>query len=753
MTTGSKTVGFQFRLTEVSGQSFQARTKQNVKKRIENIVYLQTPPDDSVKLEYVGSSEISTSNNLYIGDRSDSLYENSRAGRLEEFIADTGPVEVANNNFIMTQEFQVADSGDIPLYYSHSIKTDYTLVVAESIRIYDKDFKPVGSDKFKVVLEREYNEETGAETDNFTNYIVFNNLKSSFDDRTGEYEIYFIQYTKVISGNQITETELLNNQLAYREGKFEDIWHSAGSNIIKPWERVYLYDPSAQSISLAKSKRCAVKYESSRQLGVHSPARTDRSSPWFTRIANGSFSSGGYSYSVPEFRNQAFNPLEPYKTATYIRCKKIDDKLIKLPNDNIQVGELFSSLYFEFKLNGTIQYAVTNDPSTVNTDYLTMEGERVYDSNGNALQWTDETLLGVDTLTGIVNVTFSVLDSYEIHGTYSYKEDYYELTTLNMNPLFDRQVANEIRCIYIVPRADVNSNLNSQSESIRWIKISSSGRCISTNQDGSGGNENISLDTTYTNEGYSVSGILGLHYNSTALATTPSIQEVSANGLLLLSSTTEFPSRGWVRFIDSSTNYVRYVEYIDKTNLGLELAPNVPYTTFTLSNGEIELVNFIDEYTTLSGRGFSDEDAITKPPLTASVRKRYFSLAELSVNPPHGIEELVRIDIRKNGGGIIKDKYDEAKAAQPQVQWYNDFGDFDGQPHPGNATEIVKLPARITETISELNIEDLVDKSVTLGVKPLVRYYGYEPEIISVLPVDDIWGFGEGPFGNYPFGG
>ena len=133
MATNTISLGFQFRVTGVTGNSFNANTKQNVRKRIENILYLNSPPDDSIKLAYVGSTELSPPNNLFIGDRSDELYANSRTGTIQEFIGDTQPIDVKNRNFLTTQIFNEAESGDIPLYYKHVIG-DPGNIIAESIQ-------------------------------------------------------------------------------------------------------------------------------------------------------------------------------------------------------------------------------------------------------------------------------------------------------------------------------------------------------------------------------------------------------------------------------------------------------------------------------------------------------------------------------------------------------------------------------------------------------------------------------------------
>jgi len=759
MTIGYKNAGFQFRLTAIEGNSFSARTRQNVKKRIENIVYLSSPPKDAVKLAYVGSNEVNSNNNLYIGDRSDSLYENSREGKVQEIIDETEAyeqaIDVNNFDFIFTQEFKDADSGSIPMYYSHTLSDDYTSIVAESIRIYDKNFEPVGEDKFKVVLDQNYNEDTGRVLDPpvYTEYRVINNLKSYFEETSGDYQVYYIQYTKVVDTTDVTVTELLSNELSYHEATFVDKWHATGGNQLAPWARAYVFTDSG--IVPAKAGQFAVKYEESKKLSVKQPTRTEATSPWFPRISNSAFSLGGNSYKIPEFENQSFNPIEPYKTAVNVSCLKIDKRLIKLSHEKIKTGSIFSNIYIEITDEGVIKYALTDDPSYIGTDYRDLDDNIIYDENEEIIQWSNSSLLGLDKISGIVNVDFDLYDKYSIKAIYSYEEEHFELTSLNMNPLFDSSVSTGIRAIYIVPENTYNENTGRQKESIRWISISPSGFIVDTNQDSSGANEKLSTDVTYSDSfGQRLSGVIGMHYSRRATGiTTDSIQDILDNisgQKLKLIDTTYFPIKGWARFLSDEGTY-KYFEFIDKDATGIFLAGDIPYSSMVASGSTIELVNFVDERTVLTYRTAEEEKELSA--VTSSIHSNYFVLAELSVNPPHSYKDVVEIDLRENGGGVIEDKYDEAKAKQPEVQWYNDYGGYNGQVHPGNASLVIKLPASIRERFTELQIEDIVEKYVPLGIKPIIRYYGYAPEIISVKPVADVLGFGMGPFGQYIFGG
>jgi len=761
MTKRNTSIGFQFRLTNVISGPVDYRTKQNVRKRIENIIYSEVPPADSVKLSYVGSKEITPTNNLFLGDRSDTLYENSRVGIIEEFVGTIQPITLNNNNFIITQQFNFAESGNIPLYYKYEVKVDPLLIVADSFAVFDKDFNRVSSDKFKVVLKKEYNEKTGIETEVPTYYSVYNNIESSFDPDSGDYKVFFLQYTKIdsVTGNDVVVTELLNNKLAYREATFEDLWVTEwNSGEIKPWIDAYLWlsgpDDTKRTLVLPNGNNYSIRYVEKSRMKVVQPIGLDDNSPWFLRVINGSFNSGydgeSISYSIPEFKNQLFNPIEPYKLAVNVLCSKIDNRFIKLPHEDIQQGSMFSSISITLQNNGIVEYAITSDIYKSGTEYKDIDGNVVYDSNGKTILWSSDLYLGVDSSSGIVYVGVDISDKYEIRSIYQYREDYFEITSMNMNPIFEDAVRKELRIVYVIPKSSSNNNKN-QTQSIRWIKVNPSGKIGNTNQDGSGNNEDIAEEVSLLDaNAYKIYGIIGLHYSWRATTSVLSDQEVVSFGQIEVSSSSSFPRSGWIRFVDRTNKY-RYAEYTKKGNTSFTLSSNVPVSDigiFIPSGNTIELVNFIDERTTLSNRSSSVENEYSA--VSPSSRSRYFILAETAVNPPHSINEAIIIDVRKDGGGIIPEKYDEAKSLQPEIQWLKNYSGFRGQLYPGNATIVVKLSSDIFEKFSESDIEKIINEDVPLGTLPLIRRFGYEPEIISVIPSG--LGFGEDVFGNHHFG-
>jgi len=747
MTTIS--TNFSFRLTSVTGTPFNVSTRQNVKKRIAKIVYLAEPTADATKLAYVGSQEITPEVNLFIGDRSDSLPANSRTSTTQEFIATTSVknVNVANSNFLITQQFVEAESGYLPLYYKHNLPST---VIPESIQIFDSNYNKVGSDQWKAVPEYVYDETTGSPTSTVSNYNLFNSLTNVFDTTNDTYTIYFVQYTASVSGTETTYTEIINNEKAYLPATSDDFWYITPGDL-KPW--VYAYYLENYNVQLPTTSKFAIKYLESQRISVKHPTDYTDTQPWFPRVVNGEFKNtyNGYAstYEMPEFTNQAFTPIEPYKFIAAVQCEKIDDRLLKFPHQEIQTGTSFNYISIIFEKDGVVQHAITTNSSLNGTNYYDFNGSVVTDVNGDEVLWSTSGLLGFDRASGIVNVDFDILDSYKIYADYPYKENHYLLTGLTMNPIFNQDVHKQTNVIYLVPKNSANGNSTSQTASIMWVKVARSGKIISTNQDSSSGNENLSQNTVISStSGYFINGVIGLHYSwdntTTASAQSPAtVVEILPSHMFTVASTDRFPKSGWLRAKDMSGHY-RYFKYVDKTDTAFELSSSITEVPtnglINIADGRtVELVNFINERTTNSDRIASDEIAALGSGLTLpSVFSQYFVLAALSVNPPYDKNKLSVIDIREDGGGIDPDKYEEAKLLNPEIQWMDSERSFNGQIYPSNAVMVVKLPHTILNDFTLDNIRQIVSENITYGVYPLIRFYGYEPRIISMTPGFDI---------------
>jgi hypothetical protein len=760
-------LGFKIKITNITGLQFDADIKCSVKKRIANIVYLNEPPPDAVLLSYAGTKELTASTCLYIGDRSDKIYPNSKRNLETEFIYPKGPVGIPHKNILVTQKFARGTILDVPLYFKHVLNPTVEL---ESIKILDKNFKEVSSDHYLIEYEREYDETLGYPVSPvvYTSLVVYNSLENNFNFSTGEYQVYYIQYRDTWNN---VNTVLLNNDPAYREATIDDIWLATGG--LAPWSKAYVLEVSDSGyyvqVPSIDNPKFAVKFTAESKIYTTYPVMEDDTSLWIPRIANGSYvwRYGDYSYlyELPEFNSQSFNPIEPYKLIDRAKCVKISDYLLKLAHEDINTGDFMKPFTLVIEYNDNVIYALTQDTNLIGTKYKNFDGNYVY-YNNEVVEWTSSEILSIDKRSGIVQLSIQFKDYWNYYATYNYKEKFYELSSLNMNPVFNKEIHKQIKVLYIVPVSSPNHNTSSQTRSLNYLTIGASGLIEDISQDSAGGNDPQNFYTRLTDiDAVKTYGLIGLHYNWRSSTYLTDDCVLGASEIIPVESTNKFPKSGWIRIYDGTV--WRYVKFDNITSTSIILSddddgddgslaavPNPPITiTYSSSSPKkIEIVNFIDEYSSISIRSILDEDSkFGGSSGLPNCYNQYFIIAELAINPPHGLHDATLLDIREEGGNLDPDKYTEAKLKQPESQWFADYIKYNGQPIPGNAVVVIKLPVSLLNTFTEDQIAGIIDNNIPFGVKPLIRYYGYTPNITYVGP-GEIGGFGDEYFGDGEFG-
>lgn len=748
MTIQSEYLSFLVSITGVPNIVTNFKTEQDVKKNISDIRYLRFLPNDAVKLAYVGSNELNVTNNLYINDKSDELWGNAKTKDIIEFISETNPIDVKTQNFLVTQIYTESGLEKNPLFFKYIFQENASQINRNSIKIFDKDFIEIPENKYKIEYLYNYNDDGVPESEP-SRYVIYNDLENKYNKETGEIEVYFIQYT--LSDTNTNVTILLDNEPAYLESTLDDIWPLTGQ--LKPWRTVYTLEDGL-SVRMSKNIPTYVRYIETKRIKLDYPTNLTNIDSWQPKIINGKFTSAydNYSliYEIKEFSDQSFNPIEPYKLSSRVLCKKISKNLIKFPNEQIKSGAVYS--YIDIIISdqdGIEKYAITNNPEKEGLDYVNFDTERIY-IDGTPLRWDTSLFLSIDKYNGIVHVDVDLLDTDLIYSNYTYLESSYVIKNLNLNPVFDNDAEKEIKVIYLIPsNCPTNPSVSSQVKSINYLKVNRSGKIIATSQDGIGGNTKLNKEIKLTDtEGTSLNGILGMYYSWTASTTSTKLQEIYYNNKIYVNSTINFPKTGWIKFIDNSTASVdgsgitRYAKYTKKTDTYLLLSNQeleVPDNSSGIlidSGATIELVNFIEERSTNSNRVSLYE--LNHRPSTSVIPvhySRYFILGEISINAPHKPSDSILYDIRVNGGGIKEDKYLEAKYKNERATWVNDKNKYNGQIYPGNAVIIVKLPESIKEQFSEDQIQDIIEENIPFGVMPVIEYYGYKPEIISVEPI------------------
>jgi hypothetical protein len=449
----------------------------NIIKRREDIKYRAYVPDYAANIGYVRTAELTASRCISISDRSTSLAANrvQVAGYTTitgEITFDTDTSELLITDVYVTPQNTVQT---VPVFYKHIInttnlpRTSITDLTIDSgyrlsnIQILDTNMKLV---------------KVAAQEIDLTQGIIYNNLLSyynSFDD----YNFFYIRYTVTTSTSVITYTDLLDNQPIYTEATFDDL--NSGMQLITDGRKVYLVEEAVAGFTITLPEVGTYSYKSleSSRIQVVKPSAEDANDPWYMRVTNGKFFVNIlgvlHKYYLAEFLTQAFFPEPPIKKITLESVRRLDKITIKLDHENIH-EDIVENLYVDIIITDTAGiglYAFTTNP------YL----EGTIASNAKAyVVWNNIDRIGIRSLDhqgGFVNIEgVELKEEWTIEATYSYKEDKYEFTLIDCNPINNRDIVNTRIVLFISPDNTIDL---AQSQTLYYLKVDSSGKVFESN--------------------------------------------------------------------------------------------------------------------------------------------------------------------------------------------------------------------------------------------------------------------------------
>jgi hypothetical protein len=424
-------------------------------------------PDDAIKLAYAAVDNIEADDNIVVIDRSTAAPENA-----PEFIVGEGTFlgddySSFYENILITDVYTTAiPSQPIkPLFYKHLLPGT---VDSSAVRILDSSFNRLNTNAYRVIEHEEY-------------------------DALG------VQYIDAVG---TTQTILLNNEPVYREASFDDInWTTL---LLKTWVKAYIVNQVGNhyEFTLPTSTTYSVRYEEDIRLRIEKPVVDSNELPWFIRVTNGAFThtidTDTFQYHVPEFGDQQFNPVEPYKFVLEEEVDKVGQGLVQLKHAQTALADLPAEIIIEDR-DGTVLYALTTNTLKIGLEYY-REGA------STDVTWDLDKILSYDSQSGLVQLDVTLKDYYTIRATYYYTEKYYEFTLLNLNPLTNSDVLENFYVIYLVPETNYNAGLET---AIHYLRVGRDGIVQDCSQDGSYGEPNIASD------------VIGLPYGRPISPSTP----------------------------------------------------------------------------------------------------------------------------------------------------------------------------------------------------------------------------------------
>lgn len=686
-------------------------TRRNIKKQVLFPRYQGSVGLFDTVSAYVGSLEIDPPSNLNIIRAEDSISENSRSAFLGGTVWTGGTGYASARYFLLTDIVgdYVSQSPE-PFYLKHILPS--ASIDPESVAILDADLQEVNSYSYLAVRTEARDSNDIVISGTYESCEVFSNYSNSYNKETGEIEIYYVRY----SASGTTHYQILNSQPAFSEATVDDI--SLVTGRLKIWRKVYILSVGPSQFTIKTPQNTTDYYltplESSR-IQIKEPVDRSDQSPWFLSVSNGSFSilrnDLPYTFSVPEFSLQTFSPLYPYKLEVDELAEQLSQDLLKVDRTPMQVSSsLYEMSILVKNAQGNVLYAFTTNSSKDGTYYEEV-GNRVYRTIETDNAWITWDVAGIsawDAEGGFIHLQREHPDTHYFYVTYYYREDNYEVTSLNVNPIFDEEYNNQFYVLYIVPIGGSNDNIG-QTRALQYLKVDRSGRIVEASQDGTGGNldiaTNINVEQQYM-------------YYSKSVSTTSSIVNDAGQNYVDLLSTSSFPSSGILVWENSSEN----LEYQAFDSIsGNRISFESYLLTEDIPEGKVfRLHSFIDPYSTAENNSY-----------------QWLVLAEIYTSTTSRVDELSIIDLRMSGG-VIKDKYkSDALAIDPRAIWARpEVITSRGQSIPGDSVAIVKIPYTILQeyggNFTMEQVEAVItERHLATGVVPVVILHGAIPEITS----------------------
>jgi hypothetical protein len=666
------TQGHQCRVNSVQ-VTVDIPTRINIKKRRERVVYKTLTTQDNVNIAYAISNDISIANNLSIADRSTALTQNRIPDREDVLIETTKTLTLNVDKFLVTDIFteDTPTRPASPLFFVHTLGNfnpslvNWANMTLLSLEFADDTLSPKNVSDYLLDIE------TGE---------VFNNLENQYNDNTGLFNVTHLKYTVRVGsgpGQRIdVYHELLNNEPVFSQATFNDV--DSFGNLL-PGSKKYIINEQVGGevfeVTLPIETTYAYKERPESRITLVPPPASDISSPWHVRATNGQFITSlqtdettflNHKYRIAEFNAQTFQPFPPYKFQSNEEATWLNKNLIKVAKNlvNTVAQKLYITISI-FDRAGDIKYAYSTNPELL--------GVLVSDSD---VRYT-EGILSVDQSGGFIEVLGPLRSDDRILVSYYTVETEYEFTSIDFNPINNRDILTQRIALYVTPETQSTGSLD---RSLYYLVIDSLGRI------------------TYNSQA---------HTNSMGLD--PATQRLIAE---------DFDVQGRPKhdfFYD-----------IESTESGLDSRAGSP-------GARVEEFSFLDKYTV-------ESVLLNSPTVPSGTRlenfqenARFLVLGDIYVGESHAPDTLEMFDIRRKGGGIKDDFTTQALNIQPEVNWYWDFNSR--KPYPSVGAFLAQVPQTLLKEhggrFTRDEITGIVRRHMKFGGYAVTHAYGLEPTIIE----------------------
>lgn len=441
-------MGYTNLLLELEGpkQSLRLDIACHVNKYLENIVYSSKILEGACILNYFENEKINALKNLSIRDTSFSLKENIKKKEEHLFYEKIEATKYHSpySSVLITNKTTIDKDGEIiPLFFKHKL--------------------PAGTKEATIEISTNSEEKvSGSYIISIEDGCIYTNYRNRLDRNTGEYSIIYIHS----SGDEANsgERNILNLVPAIGELSWEDIDPETGR--IKQGISVYSKEQTSSGYvyELSNSGPWYCKPYKDSSISLVEPSAIDVKDGWNIRITNGDIkavtNAGIKRYWVPEYLKQIFAPYAPYTFVPYEKIEYVNSKTLKTARNDLAV-EPEKLLHLEI----TIEDEEGNPMRILTSDFY-KDGERFRDTN---VYYEFGVINGWDNSSGFISFNQDISGGYNYFAKYFFKNNYFELKELNLNPLYRKNEIDWTWSVYCIP------DVRYDERAIQWVGVDGDG--------------------------------------------------------------------------------------------------------------------------------------------------------------------------------------------------------------------------------------------------------------------------------------
>ena len=401
------------------------------------LVYTGVVAPHQVPLSFIGMPPLTPENLDLQNDhelRPDvSMFENSMLSRHQSVERDRSFNLPSASALITDVTAESARGLPRPLWYKHVI--DSASVVSPLVT--NAQGRPVAAERWKLATDG-------------SDLAIFHDLETGAKP-DGSLQAYFLQY----STSTGTETQLLQSEAAYSHQSHLDVGlvgvrrytlRDRGTS----WEFVIR--------NLASQGPWYVRPREQDQIKVVSDLFLDSLEPWYLRISAADLygvnqtNMEAVHYSIPEFNNQVFAPIEPYVFLGLQRCRVLDVNYVQVPSGGLAFGGEQGDLeLLVMDESGQAKKAYTS--STAGSQYFeeTIGGRSVFYRERNIV----EEGVSVHLESGLIYFSDPIEVTDLVYVKVSSRRKTLRYIGLNVNPIYNRAMSYGRAVVYCLEAGDV----------------------------------------------------------------------------------------------------------------------------------------------------------------------------------------------------------------------------------------------------------------------------------------------------------